>query len=287
MIWQYLEIPIADAVALLAIKAQGSKTVFVAHELKPWSSGRLATAIRRRVVTSSDLVLVHRDADANDLQALYGIDRSRIVVAEHGDYRDFVDPMLTQSAARTRVGLTVDEPVALMFGALRPSKGLQVLLEAWPNVRQRVPMARLLIVGRPLRGTTLPTAVHQGLDLRPGTVSPEVANNYYVAADVVVLPYDEVTTSGVLRYAFTVARPVVSTAVGEMPAHVRDGQTGWLVPAADPLALADALVDALANRDQAVELGRQAQAYAREAFDWNAAGATTHAAIVATGHPSA
>ena len=145
----------------------------------------------------------------------------------------------------------------------------------------------LLIVGRPLRGTTLPTAVDEGLDLRPGTVSPEEANDYYVAADVVVLPYDEVTTSGVLRYAFTVARPVVSTAVGEMPAHVRDGQTGWLVPAADPQALADALVDALANRDKAVELGRHAQAYARDTFDWNAAGATTHAAIVATGHPSA
>ena len=97
--------------------------------------------MRRRVVTSSDLVLVHGDADANALQALYGLDRSRIIVAGHGDYRDFVDPMLTQSAARTRVGLTADEPVALLFGALRPSKGLRALLEAWPNVRQRVPMA--------------------------------------------------------------------------------------------------------------------------------------------------
>ena len=68
---------------------------------------------------------------------------------------------------RQRYGLGGDEPVALFFGTLAPSKGLPVLLEAFVTVRRRLPRARLLVVGYPSKhldlGGLLRTATDLGL----------------------------------------------------------------------------------------------------------------------------
>jgi peptidoglycan/xylan/chitin deacetylase (PgdA/CDA1 family) len=71
--------------------------------------------------------------------------------------------------------------------------------------------------------------------------------------------------------AFALGRAVVATAVGGTPDVVRDGETGWLVPPDDPMALADAIVSALthpAERARRAQLGRElvAGGYSMEAM---------------------
>jgi glycosyltransferase involved in cell wall biosynthesis len=50
--------------------------------------------------------------------------------------------------------------------------------------------------------------------------------------------------------------PVIASAVGGIPEQIVDGQTGWLVRAADELALADRLAELLASGDRAREMGQ-------------------------------
>jgi glycosyltransferase involved in cell wall biosynthesis len=73
---------------------------------------------------------------------------------------------------------------------------------------------------------------------------------------------------------------VVSTAVGELPVHVRDNETGWLVAAGDRNALADALIDSLSDRVRTAELGRASLTYAHKAFDWDRSGSSLYEGIV-------
>jgi glycosyltransferase involved in cell wall biosynthesis len=99
----------------------------------------------------------------------------------------------------------------------------------------------------------------------PGTLTP--AFNLHQLFDVSVLcSVAEGFPNSVLE-AMAAARPVVATRVGGVPDAVRDSETGILVPASDPDALAAALRNVLATPERARTFGAAAQAYARAEYD--------------------
>jgi len=150
-----------------------------------------------------------------------------------------------------------DEHLVLFFGRIWEYKGLEYLIRAEPLISAQVPHARIIIAGR-------------GEDLaryRRMMVHPErfTVYNEYVSdgkraelfrrASVVVLPYIEASTSGVIPVAYTFAKPVVATAVGCLPEMVEHGRTGFLVPPRDPQGLAEAIVRLLRDPALRHELG--------------------------------
>jgi len=78
--------------------------------------------------------------------------------------------------------------------------------------------------------------------LREGYQSDEDVEALFKAADVVVLPYRSATQSGVTHVAYALGVPVITTEVGGLAETVRPGETGLVVPPADPDALAEAIV---------------------------------------------
>jgi len=248
---------------------------FVAHEVEPWGYDEKRRGDYRWLIEeASDAVLVHGKANEEAVHAVWNVPRARVITIEHGDYREWVDPSVDQGAARQRLELPVDAPIALFFGTLRATKGLLTLLQAWPAVHEALPEAILLVAGRPDRGADLSMieSAPEGVRIRVGEFSPAEANDYYAACDVVTIPYDRVSTSGVLRFAYSAARPVLASDVGELHTHVANGETGWLIKPGDAEAAASALVTALSDRDRALELGRTGNAYATGAFDWEVIG---------------
>lgn len=77
--------------------------------------------------------------------------------------------------------------------------------------------------------------------------------------DVFVLSSREEGIPNALLEAMAAARPAVATAVGGTPEVIEDGTSGWLVPAAAPEALAEALEDALSHPEEAQRRARAAQ----------------------------
>lgn len=274
--WQYSQLPLAETVAMLAIRALGTRQVYTAHELVPWTTRRHHRWLFSRIYRMMDAVVVHNDQQRFDLLRGFDVEPSKVLVAPLGDYALFATPDLPQAAARDRLALDVSTPVALFFGAIRQSKGLEVLLRAWSEVARRSPTAVLVIVGKPVQGVdadALQSLIETlGIGDRVRAVfehvNPEDTNTYYRAADVVVLPYLEIGTSGVLRYAFDSARAVIATSVGEHVTHVAHGQTGYLVPPADPGGLADRLTAALVDRERLRSMGITAHGYAMANLGW-------------------
>jgi D-inositol-3-phosphate glycosyltransferase len=274
--WQYTELPIADYVAMLAMRRLGIKQVYTAHELLPWQSRSYHRAVFAAIYRAVDAVVVHNPEQLDAIVSTFSVPAANVTIAPLGDYASFADPGLAQVDARRELGLALDRPVALFFGAIRPGKGLADLIRAWPAVVAEVPDALLVVAGKPFKGVDTGDLVRLIRDLGIGNsittrfeqVDPDEANAYYRAADVVVLPYHEIGTSGVLRYAFNSARAVVATAVGEHGRHVRTGVTGYLVEAGDGPSLAAAIGHSLGDRVEIQAMGARAKAYADAYLGW-------------------
>jgi glycosyltransferase involved in cell wall biosynthesis len=111
------------------------------------------------------------------------------------------------------------------------------------------------------------------VQLRAEFIADEQLTVYLGAADLVVLPYRSLLTSGILLWALSYARPIVAPAFGPVSELLREGQTGFLFAPGDDAALRTALERALAHPDLPA-LGAAGLALAHE-FAWPKIAAAT------------
>jgi glycosyltransferase involved in cell wall biosynthesis len=148
------------------------------------------------------------------------------------------------------------------------AKGVDVLIRAFPDVRAAIPDATLTLVGG---GDELEPnrRLAAGLGLGDSISFVGVVANsapYIRRADVIVLPSRREGLPIVALESLALGRPLVATAVGGTPSVVRDGQTGWLVPPEDPVALAGAMIEAGEDAREADARGDTGRAVVRESF---------------------
>lgn len=179
--------------------------------------------------------------------------RGEVVVIPHGD-----ESALTAGAPVTRVVDTA--PVALFFGTWSTRKGILVLIEAFALVLESLPQARLILAGAVDAAVDLDALLARvdeigNIDARPGYVAVDEVSNLFSGVRVVVTPYLQAAQSGVAHLAYTFARPVVATALGDIPQVVKDGETGLLVRPDNRQELADAMLVLLRDPQRADQMG--------------------------------
>jgi glycosyltransferase involved in cell wall biosynthesis len=168
----------------------------------------------------------------------------------------------TRMAARDRLGIDRDVPLAVCLGRITRQKGQDILLAAWPRVRSRCPAAQLCIVGDGEALPTLRACAPRGVRFMPPVTDPRC---WYAAADVVVLPSRWEGLSLTLLEALASGCPVVVTDIPGLAEAVTAG-AGVRVPAGDADALAHAVARRLTDPDLRAAEGRAA-AQAGHAFD--------------------
>ncbi|MET0840264.1 MAG: glycosyltransferase family 4 protein [Marmoricola sp.] len=153
-------------------------------------------------------------------------------------------------------------------------KGLHVLVDALPRLRELVPDVRLEIVGDgddvvPLQKRAADLGVADLIDWA-GHVDHAELPAHYRRAGVTVLPsLTESESFGMaLAEAIACGCPVVGSAVGGIPFVVRDEVDGLLVPPGDASALADGLAAVLVDPARAHELGAAGREAAVSRWDW-------------------
>jgi glycosyltransferase involved in cell wall biosynthesis len=151
--------------------------------------------------------------------------------------------------------LAPDARVALMFGFIRPYKGLDVFLEAVRLAAGRDPAVVGMVAGRPLydisasRRTATLRRCPVRWDLR--FIPREDLATFFAAADVVILPYIDTSDSGCLELAAAFAKPVVVTSTGGMEEAFQRYGNGRVVPPGDAAALAEAMLATYPDRPDA------------------------------------
>ena len=141
------------------------------------------------------------------------------------------------------------------------------------RVRARFPDVSLTLVGSGSQETAL-KELARVLGLRgiqfAGAVPPERIASYYASADAYVqTPVVDNMPLSVLE-AFASGLPVVSTAVGGVPAIVRDGVDGLLAPDNDAERIADRIIELIEHPDVARRLAATAHATCAQ-YDWRTA----------------
>ena len=243
--WSFVLAPLP---ALSAAKAFGARTVLVYHSgeaddhltrwhrfLRPW--------LRRvdRIVVPSEYL--------RDVFRRHGYDA--IVIPNVVDLSAFV--------YRERLPL---RPRLLSARSLEAHYGVDNTLRAFAVLRRRRPDALLTVAGG---GRELPhlKSLAAGLGVPGirflGPVRPEAMPRVLDEADVFVNSSTVDNQPVSLLEAFAAGAPVVSTAAGGIARMVRDGENGRLVPAGDPVAMADAIDDLLSRPDGGVRLARRAR----------------------------
>jgi glycosyltransferase involved in cell wall biosynthesis len=253
---------------LMATLPKRTKVILQCHNIgdkePAWWKGWLTNRVLRR----SDALVVHAATEAEDA---WRRSRGRRVVRTFLPVHELGTPPPPRDDAKRALGLA-GRNVALFFGHVRPFKGLDIALRAWPELKSDV---TLLVAGEAWWGTedeyrkmagVIPSredgegsrssrAGWEGIPpLRSAQRRDDTANvrfdfryipdseiaTYFAAADVVLAPYRIEAQSGVALTAFHFARPVIATRVGGLP-EIIDGHNGILIPPEDPSALAHAI----------------------------------------------
>lgn len=188
-------------------------------------------------------IAVSRAAAAH-LRERKGISTDKITVIHNGRdltrYRTASEA--DRSRARAKLGLG-DAPTILVLGRLDTQKGHVFLLEALGMLAPHRPeMITLLAGDGPLREQLVAQARDAGLADRVRFLGfRSDAPTLLAACDMVVLPSLYEGLPLVAIEALAAGKPIVATAVGGTPEVVNDGQSGLLVPPANPGALACAI----------------------------------------------
>jgi glycogen(starch) synthase len=153
----------------------------------------------------------------------------------------------------------------LCLGRLVPAKGFDVAIRAMAHID-----ARFTIAGDgAARDELMSLANELGVDVNfTGWIEPADVPRLINEASVVVMPSRREGMPVVAIQAALMARPIVATAAGGLPEVVLDDESGILVPAEDPVALAHA-IERLADRELATRLGQRGRQHALTELEWS------------------
>ena len=159
-----------------------------------------------------------------------------------------------KESAKKELGIKTNN-VILYFGLIRPYKGLDILIQAFPKVLDKYPNTTLLIVGECYEDEEKYNDLIKSHNIENHTqkvfkyVANEELEPYFKAADLCCLPYKSGTQSGISMVAYGFRIPVVVTNVGGIAETIIPNKTGLIVEPNQPEKLAEGVNQLLELRD--------------------------------------
>ncbi|WP_137161902.1 glycosyltransferase family 4 protein [Blastococcus sp. CCUG 61487] len=213
----------AESLALALPFALARRLEVVVHEIdgRHGNPRRPDGLAARRLWRLPESIKVHTESERTAFVADFGVDPARVQLISHGaDFRPHTQ--LDREQARASLGIEPDAFVFLAIGFIQPSKGFDRAIRAFHGLASGG--ARLDVVGSVRTDDPDMRRHHadlvdladtvEGATLHSGYVSDELFDRWIVASDVVVLPYRNIWSSGVMERAALFDRPVIATRVG-------------------------------------------------------------------------
>jgi len=255
--------------------AWAARRARVAHLFTMHGSRYYADRLQRRIalrvacLLSSSVVSVSRNLARHLAHDLW-IRPAGIVTIPNGVRPPAVGE--GHASLRDELGLTSTDQLVVAVGNLYPVKGHRYLLDALAQLASHYPALHVAIAGRgeleeSLRARARDLRVSERFHLL-GLRSD--IGKVLAGSDVFVLPSLSEGVPLALLEAMLAGRPVVATAVGEVPIVLDGGRAGIVVPPEDATALANALSTLLGNTALARRLAAAAQTRATERYTFDA-----------------
>jgi len=237
-------------------KQVGCPVLLLCHNVKQHEDRPLETPLTRMAYEAVDGFIVHSEEDKTNL--LKFIPDAKVIKNFHPTYDIFASvSQWNKNDARSSLGIPDDTPMVLYFGAVRPYKGLKWLIKAAPEIIKNIPGCQIWCVGDYWDGPAefLSSAdelgvlfdesspENGGVVILDAYIPNEEVGKYFAATDLVVLPYESATQSGIVQIAYGFEKPCMVTNVGGLPEVVLDNKTGYVIPPLDSDTIAEKTVE--------------------------------------------
>jgi len=227
-----------------------AKTLYIIDNVKPHEKRPGDKLLTRWAFRWVDGFIVQSEIVKRDLEDWYPeAKRKPVFYVSHPVYDCYGGTEYSKEEARTALSLSADALVLLFFGLVRAYKGLDLLLNAFPKILDRLDRdVQLVVAGEFYDSESSYRELIDELEIGDKVkiinqyIPNEDVEKYFKAADLLVLPYRSATQSGVTQVASYFKLPVLSTKVGGLPEVIKNGKNGLLVEPNDPEAIAEGIV---------------------------------------------
>jgi L-malate glycosyltransferase len=255
------------AAALLGLRGHGvrPRVVRTVHSARSLGDRALQGLAHRR----SDGVIAVCEAHARILAGRFGVPEERILATRGAVDAGAFAP--DGPDLRAELGLAAGQPVAGIVSRVKPDRRHAELVDAFRIVADRLPEARLVVVGRGEGLDVLRVRVaHRGLDANvvfAGYRTGDALAAAYRTLDAkVLLAEGNDGTCRALLEAMACGRPGVAYRFGAPAEAIVDGTTGLLVEEGDVDALAGALLEVLGAPARSRAMGLAARERMRSLY---------------------
>ncbi|MBR1584269.1 MAG: glycosyltransferase family 4 protein [Clostridia bacterium] len=270
-----------------ALRRYVRQLVMTVHNVLPHEPAPGDQALYGAFYRRCDLLIVHNEASKRELQRLFAIPDEKIAVIAHGAYQTYaLDKPRRAEAGRTRF---------LLFGRIRPYKGIDILLKAISLLDEETRSKCLFTIrGKQypkIDPTDYPALIRQyGIGdcvcFSAQRVPDEEIPALLGDADIAVFPYRKIYGSGALLMAYTYGVPVIASDIPTFREETDGGQTGLLFAPEDPAALRDAILAAVQWDEKQIDRYRQhIRRLVSERYSWNESARKTAEAYRKAGTP--
>ena len=256
-------------------------TVHSLEPLRPWKEEQLGRSyhltswVERLALENADRIVAVSRHSHREILDLFKVKPERVVVIHNGINLAVWNP---SSVTDTRKAYGIEGDYILFVGRTSRQKGMPYLIEAMkyvdpgvqlvcctsaPDTKEIEEEIAALVAQEP-RVTWINTL------LREENYVELYSNCVVFACPSVYEPFGIINLE-----AMACERPVVASAVGGIQEVVVPGETGYLVPPADPKALADALNKVLRDRNMARQMGLAGRKRVVDHFSWTSIAAKT------------
>lgn len=217
---------------------------------------------------NANKIIVHGMSLKRQLVAR-GVKESKIVVVPIFDYRYLLKfngdgsrkNLVSESDHKSEA---LDDGYILIFGRIKPYKGIDVFIDALKIVRKQLPNSkkfRVLIAGRgdvSYFEHLLTKEDLEYIEIRNEFIPNHKLPELFDKSRFVVLPYTDASQSAVTSLAYTFSKPVVASGAGSIGEYVDHNQTGLIFEPGNTEQLANYIIYLLENPNKCIEMGKRA-----------------------------
>jgi glycosyltransferase involved in cell wall biosynthesis len=155
-----------------------------------------------------------------------------------------------------------DQGLKLLYvGRISKEKNLGMLVEAFKKIERQVPDARLILVGDGPYRKEMENKLNGFRVLFTGELTGERLARAYASSDLFVFPSATDTFGNVILEAQASGIPVIVTDKGGPRQNIIEEQTGFIVPADDPQALSEVVIELSDNPQKLIRMKKAARSY--------------------------
>lgn len=261
--WMAFFAPAYGLISRIVRRNGKTKAIALVHNMMPHEPSVLDKIFAPYFVKSQNGFVALSDSVVKDIEKVETkisnlkceISNRPKVSSPHPIYDHYGERMVKAEACKA-LGLPENKQYMLFFGLVRAYKGLDLLLDAFGQIKDQLPELQLIIAGEfyehedKYRAQIAANGLTERVILRNEFIPDGDLRKYFGAADLIVQPYKTATQSGVTQVAFHFEKPMLVTNVGGLGEIVHDHKMGYAcAPGAD--AIAEDLLDYFNNNRQA------------------------------------